>query len=66
MSVCQKLGIILGNKVVYKVKLEQNVFIKKLSPKLSLKNKSDQILLMFDVASTILVILFDEPSFINV
>ena len=32
--VCQKLGIILENKVVKKLSLEKNVFNKKWSPKL--------------------------------
>ena len=30
--VCQKLGMILENKVVQRLKLEKNVFYKKLSP----------------------------------
>ena len=34
MSVHQKLGIILENKVVQKLSLEKNVFNKKRSPKL--------------------------------
>ena len=34
MTVCQKLGMILENKVVQKLKLEKNVFYKKRSPKL--------------------------------
>ena len=34
MSVHQKLGIILENKVVQKLSLEKNVFKKKSSPKL--------------------------------
>ena len=34
MPVRQKLGMILGNKVVQKLKLEKNVFYKKWSPKL--------------------------------
>ena len=34
MSVHQKLGIILENKVVQKLSLEKNVFNKKWSPKL--------------------------------
>ena len=34
VPVCQKLGMILKNKVVQKLKLEKNVFYKKLSPKL--------------------------------
>ena len=34
-AVCQKLGMILANKVVQKLKLEKNVFLqKKWSPKL--------------------------------
>ena len=32
--VSQKLGMILGNKVVQKLELEKNVFYKKWSPKL--------------------------------
>ena len=38
MSVHQKLGIILENKVVQKLGLEKNVFFFKLSPKLILLN----------------------------
>ena len=34
----QKLGVILGNKVVQKLKLEKNVFYKKLSLKLIFLN----------------------------
>ena len=34
VPVCQKLDMILENKVVQKLKLEKNVFYKKLSPKL--------------------------------
>ena len=34
MPVCQKLGMVLENKVVQKLKLEKNVFYKKCSPKL--------------------------------
>ena len=34
----QKLGMILGNKVVQKLKLEKNVFHKKWSPELILLN----------------------------
>ena len=34
VPVHQKLGMILGNKVVQKLKLEKNVFYKKWSPKL--------------------------------
>ena len=35
----QKLGMILENKVVQKLKLEKNVFYKKWSPKLIFLNK---------------------------
>jgi hypothetical protein len=35
----QKLGMILGNKVVQKLKLEKNVFYKKWSPKLIFLNE---------------------------
>ena len=35
----QKLGMILENKVVQKLKLEKNVFYKKLSPKSIFLNK---------------------------
>ena len=38
MSVRQKLGMILENKVVQKLKLEKNVFYKKWSPKLTFLN----------------------------
>jgi hypothetical protein len=34
MQVCQKLGMILENKVVQKLKLKKNVIYKKWSPKL--------------------------------
>ena len=37
--VCQKLGMILENKVVQKLKLENNVFYKKWSPKLIFLNE---------------------------
>ena len=39
MSVRQKLGIILENKGVQKLKLENNVFNKKWSPKLIFLNE---------------------------
>ena len=39
MSVRQKLGTILENKVVQKLKLENNVFSKKWSPKYVLSNE---------------------------
>ena len=38
MSVCQKLGIILENKEVQKLKLGNNVLTKKWSPKLIFLN----------------------------
>ena len=38
MPVRQKLGMILENKVVQKLKLEKNVFYKKWSPKLIFLN----------------------------
>ena len=38
MMVGQKLGMILENKVVQKLKLEKNVFYKKWSPKLIFLN----------------------------
>ena len=38
VPVCQKLGMILENKVVQKLKLEKNVFYKKWSPKLIFLN----------------------------
>ena len=49
--VCQKLGTILGNKVVQKLKLEKNVFYKKWSPKLILLHKFfyEKILLISDI-----------------
>ena len=37
--VCQKLGMILENKVVQKLKLEKNIFYKKWSPKLIFLNE---------------------------
>ena len=36
--ICQKLGMILENKSVQKLKLEKNVFYKKWSPKLIFLN----------------------------
>ena len=49
--VCQKLGIILENKVVQKWKLEKNVFCKKCSPKLIFLNEFffEKILSIFDI-----------------
>ena len=38
MPVCQKLGMILENKVVQKLKLEKKFFYKKWSPKLIFLN----------------------------
>ena len=42
MSVHQKLGIILENKVVQKLNLENNVFTKKWSPKLIFLNEKKE------------------------
>ena len=39
MPVCQKLGMVLENKVVQKLKLEKKVFYKKWSPKLIFLNE---------------------------
>ena len=62
MTVRQKLGVNLENKVVQKLKL-QNVFNKKLSPNLIFLNKKRNQLI-FDIEinfeSTILA-LFEEP-----
>ena len=51
MSVHQKLGIILENKVVQKLSLEKNVFTKKWSPKLILLNEFffEKFQLIFDI-----------------
>jgi hypothetical protein len=47
----QKLGMILENKVVQKLKLEKTVFYKKLSPKLIFLNEFlfEKILSIFDI-----------------
>ena len=47
----QKLGMILENKVVQKLKLEKNLFYKKWSPKLISVNKFvfEKILLILDL-----------------
>ena len=47
----QKLGLILENKVVQKLKLEKNVFYKKWSPKLIFLNDFffEKILSIFDI-----------------
>ena len=57
----QKLGMILGNKVVQNLKLEKNVCYKKWSPKLIFLNDFffEKIPSIFDFESTILA-LFDE------
>ena len=49
--VCQKLGMILENKVVQKLKLDKNVFYKKWSPKLICLNDFffEKIPLIFDI-----------------
>ena len=52
MQVRQKLGMILGNKVVQKLKLEKNVFLqKKWSPKLIFLNEFffEKNWLIFDI-----------------
>ena len=51
MSVHQKLGIILENKVVQKLSLEKNVFNKKWSPKLIflIEFLFQKIRLIFDI-----------------
>ena len=51
MSVYQKLGIILENKVVQKLSLEKNVFNKNWSPKLIFLNVFffEKIPLIFDI-----------------
>ena len=47
----QKLGMVLGNKVVQKSKLEKNVFFQKWSPELIFLNDVffEKILLIFDI-----------------
>ena len=71
MSVHQKLGMILENKVVQKLSLEKNVFNKKWSPKLIFSNEKKSfkkfcrfLTSKIDFESTILA-LFDELSFID-
>ena len=64
MPVRQKLGMVLENKVVQKLKLEKKVFYKKWSPKLIFLNEFffEKILSIFekiDFKSTILA-LFDK------
>ena len=59
MPVCQKLGKVLENKVVQKLKLEKKVFYKKWSPKLIFLNYLF-LTAKNDFESTILT-LFDEP-----
>ena len=51
MPVRQKLGMILENKVVQKLKLEKKVFYKKWSPKLILLNEFffEKIPSIFDI-----------------
>ena len=51
MTVRQKLGMILENKVVQKLKLEKNVYYKKWSPKLIFLNDFffEKILSIFDI-----------------
>ena len=45
----QKLGMILENKVVQKLKLEKNVLYKKWSPKLIFSNNFENFLLILDI-----------------
>ena len=49
--VCQKLGMVLENKVVQKLKLEKKVFYKKWSPKLIFLNEFffENFLSIFDI-----------------
>ena len=51
MSVRQKLGIILENKMVQKYKLENNVFTKNWFPKLIFLNekRNKKLRLIFDI-----------------
>ena len=51
MPVCQKLGMVLENKVVQKLKLEKKVFYKKWSPKLIFLNEFffENFLSIFDI-----------------
>ena len=49
MSVRQKLFIILENKVVQKLKLENNVFTIKWSPNLKFLKKNKRIRLIFNI-----------------
>ena len=49
MSICQNLGIILENKVVKKLKLENNDFSKKWSPQLILLNGGEKNMSIFDI-----------------
>ena len=51
MPVCQKLGMVLENKVVQKLKLEKKVFYKKWSPKLIFLNEFffEKIPSIFDI-----------------
>ena len=64
-QVRQKLGMILENKEVQKLKLEKNVFYKNWSPKLKffnffLKKFSRFLTLKIDYESK-MIALFDEP-----
>ena len=66
LMVRQKLGMVLENKVVQKLKLEKKVFYKKWSPKLIflidffLKKFSQFLIQKIDFESTISA-LFDKP-----
>ena len=57
MSVHQKLGIILKNKVVQKLNLENNVFTKKWSPKLILLNEKKYVYgALFSLAKAVIIL----------
>ena len=60
------IGIILENKVVQTLKLENNVFAKKWSPKLIFLHKKNlsNLTSKINFESMILAI-FDKPSFFN-
>ena len=52
MSVCQKLGIIIENKVVQKLKLGNNVFLQKVVSYIDIlkeRRKNLKILSIFDI-----------------
>ena len=67
MSVCQILGIILENKVVQTLKLENNVFAKKCFPKLIFLHEKKQLFFTSKInfESIILAILTNHHSSTN-